>query len=44
MLFRTMDGPAAIQTSGVFTDRLVKTAVGWRFAQRTLRGDGPVQR
>ena len=44
MLFRTVDGPAAIQTSGVFTDRLVKTAVGWRFAQRTLRGDGPVQR
>ena len=44
MLFRTMDGPAAIQTSGVVTDRLVKTAVGWRFTQRTLRGDGPVQR
>ena len=44
MLFRTVDGPAAIQTSGVFSDRLVKTAAGWRFAQRTLRGDGPDQR
>lgn len=43
MLFRTADGPAAIQTSGVFTDRLVKTAAGWRFADRTLRGDGPAQ-
>lgn len=44
MLFLTVDGPAAIQTSGVFTDRLVKTTVGWRFAHRTLRGDGPAQR
>ena len=44
MLFRTVDGPAAIQTSGVFTGRLVKTAAGWRFAHRTLRGDGSAQR
>ncbi|MYD87497.1 MAG: nuclear transport factor 2 family protein [Acidobacteria bacterium] len=44
VLFRTVDGPAAIQTSGAFTDRLVQTAVGWRFAHRTLRGDGPAQR
>ncbi len=44
MLYRTMDGPAAIQTSGVFTDSLVKTEAGWRFAQRRLRGDGPAQR
>ncbi len=44
MLYRTTDGPAAIQTSGVFADRLVKTAAGWRFAQRTLRQDGPARR
>ena len=44
MLFRTLDGPATIQTSGVFTDRLVRTADGWRFAERTLRQDGPAQR
>ena len=44
MLFRTLDGPASIQTSGVFTDCLVKTAAGWRFAHRTLLGDGPAQR
>ena len=42
MLCRTVDGPAAIQTSGVFTDRLVKIVAGWRFAQRTLRGAGSV--
>ena len=44
MLYRTTDGQAAIQTSGVFTDRLVRTAAGWRFAERTLRQDGPVPR
>ena len=44
LLFRTLDGPAAIQTSGIFTDRLVRTAAGWRFAERSLRGDGPAQR
>ncbi len=44
MLYRTTDGPVAIQTSGVFTDRLVKTAAGWRFAERTLRQDGPAPR
>ena len=44
LLFRTLDGPATIQTSGVFTDRLVRTAAGWRFVQRTLRQDGPAER
>lgn len=44
MLYRTTDGRAAIQTSGVFTDHLVRTAAGWRFEQRTLRQDGPVPR
>ncbi len=44
MLYRITDGQAAIQTSGVFTDRLVRTAAGWRFAQRTLRQDGSVPR
>ena len=44
MLYRTTDGRATIQTSGVFTDRLVRTAAGWRFAQRTLRGDRPARR
>ena len=44
LLFRTVDGPATIQTSGIFTDSLVKTPAGWRFARRTLRQDGPVQR
>ena len=44
MLYRTTDGQASTQTSGVFTDRLVRTAAGWRFAERTLRQDGPIRR
>ena len=44
LLFRTVDSPATIQTSGILTDSLVKTPAGWRFARRTLRQDGPVQR
>jgi hypothetical protein len=31
--------PASIATTATYTDRLVKTKDGWRFAKRTTKGD-----
>ena len=42
LLFRTPDGPAAIQTSGVLTDRLVRTVDRDRLAVRAA--DSPTGR
>jgi hypothetical protein len=42
MLLRLTPGeqpPAAVMTTALYTDRLVKTADGWRFTNRSVTAD-----
>ncbi len=38
-MMKRKDGALTAVTAGVYNDKLVKTDRGWRFAERTLRGD-----
>jgi SnoaL-like domain len=41
MLVDISTKPASILTTATYTDALVKTKDGWRFAKRTTKGDAP---
>lgn len=41
MLLDVGTRPASIFSTGMYTDSLVKTKAGWRFKQRTTKGDAP---
>lgn len=41
MLLNVGTKPAAIAATGMYTDKLVKTDAGWRFAARTVKIDAP---
>jgi hypothetical protein len=38
-VMKRKDGSMITVTAGVYSDTLVRTAAGWRFAERRLRGD-----
>jgi len=41
MLMDVGTKPASVVSTGMYTDSLVKTKDGWRFKQRTTKGDAP---
>ena len=41
LLFNTSAEPVSVRIAGIYQDKLVKTAAGWRFSNRVANSDGP---
>lgn len=41
LLFNTSADPVSIRIAGIYQDKLVKTAAGWRFSNRIAKSDRP---